>query len=87
LFLSKRTTGSKIGEETEGKVVQWLAHLGIHLGGRGTKALQYYWYYGVFTDWSLACLSFVRPYQKIDADFTVNHWTGDLSGLITGRTE
>jgi hypothetical protein len=29
LFLSKRTAETKIGEETEGKEVQWPAQIGI----------------------------------------------------------
>jgi hypothetical protein len=65
LDLSKRTIGTKNGEETEGKVIQWPAQICIYFTGTDIKA----WYYDVVTDrWEPSLAVLWEALAAVDQD-------------------
>jgi hypothetical protein len=64
LFLSKRTTVTKMEKKPRKRGVQWLAQIGTHLKEK-LQAWHYYWSYDVLTDRRLASLSFKRPNMQL----------------------
>jgi hypothetical protein len=87
-LLSKRIAGTRSGAETEGKAIQRLPHLGIHLP---TPKPDFCWCQGVLTDRSpvyLSPIGFASAGPKPMQMNTAKHWTeyDDPTGEDRART-